>query len=289
MYEDLTSATVLRDSVGTGYGRHRLTTLQVTFPRFILAEFNTHRAFSRNSASSRAIPVEKQLAAVEDHPFVPRRWPVNRPGMSAVDYIEQGQFDYMNASRKWLEARDQAIETARYLNAIGVHKQIANRVLEPFMWHTAIVSATEWANWFHLRDSPEAQPEIAALARAMREAMEASTPEVRHLDDRLKGWHLPLVGFGEDYQEHNVETLVQLSVARCARVSYLTHDGHRDVQADLKLYHRLRDSGHLSPFEHAAQLGYGGVHYANYQGWVQHRWTVEPGFWANHETAGATS
>jgi hypothetical protein len=260
---DLTSARVLADSVSSD--GVRLTTLEVTFPRFILAEFNTHRVFSRNSASSRAIPVARQVARVQAEPFVPRRFPVNRPGMSATEYIDEvtDAARYFQCQEQWLVARDAALASAELMLAQGVHKQIANRLLEPFMWHTAIVSSTEWSNFFDLRISEHAQPEIYTTAVAMRDALRSSAP-------RSAVWHLPLV----EPEEQDLPLYEQIvsSVARVAAVSYDRHTV-RDYAAEFKRFQKLADSRHLSPFEHVAHAAYIGS--ANFKGWKQVRWYVE--------------
>lgn len=252
MYE----AKVLCDSIAQDV---RLVTLQVTMPRIVLAEFNTHRMFSRNSASSRAIPVAKRIAEVEANPFIPEAFMANQKGMQAgepLDYVAQEQ-----AKSAWIAASKSAIKHAKILAESGVHKQWSNRVLEPFMGQTVIVSATEWENFYNLRISPEAQPEIRITARAMREAMNASTPVKRLEAD----WHLPFIS-EEDIEEacklrDPDAFLVKLSVARCARVSYLTHDkATRDLAADVALHDKLLTSGHMSCFEHQARVHHSLAH-----------------------------
>lgn len=264
-------AVVLADSVSKlGY---RLTTMLVTFPRIVLAEFNTHRMLSRNSASSRAIPVQKRIQQVLDNPFVPEAFGRNQRGMQAAEVL---QGDENNKAREeWLLAMQAAVEHARNLAALEVHKQLANRLLEPFLWHTAIVSATEWDNFFALRCHPDAQPEIRRVAELMREEMRASRPEIK-AEGSL---HLPFVG-KVDWQEaldrYGIdagEQLAWVSAARCARVSYLTHDGRRDLDADLNLAQRLREAGHMSPFEHVAKPieDFEPTDTGNFRGWLQLR------------------
>ncbi|HEY3674974.1 MAG TPA: FAD-dependent thymidylate synthase [Candidatus Tumulicola sp.] len=245
----------------------RLTTLEVTFPRFVLAEFNTHRVFSRNSASSRAIPTNKLIQRVLDEPAVPLEWGRNRPGMMADEQLEHE--DGIEAERIWLEARDAAVRLARELLELKVHKQQLNRMLEPFVWHTVIVTSTEWDNFFELRCAPQAQPEIRAAAVRMREALGESLPSPIGIGE----WHLPLVQ--DDERSLNFETLKKISAARCARVSYLTHDGIREIEKDLDLCARLRDDKHLSPFEHVATPSVDSDFHANFRGWVQMRKEVE--------------
>lgn len=246
-------AKILADSIAGGV---RLTTMEVTFPRFILAEFNTHRQFSRNSASSRAIPVKKRLKSTFLSPFVPEAFGKNKSGMQAEEDVSGWK---LRAARwTWHMAAWTATFYAWIFSKLGVHKQHANRIIEPFLWHTVIVTASEWENFFNLRAHPDAQPEIQKIARMMKEAMDNSTPEPLMEGD----WHLPYID-EQDYEESmgnpsctiDYEWLAKLSTARCARVSYLTHDTKkRDVAADLRLHDRLASSGHLSPFEHSAMV-----------------------------------
>lgn len=247
------SAKILADSISPD--GERLTTFEVTFPRIVLAEFNTHRQFSRNSASSRAIPVEKMIRMVQEHPYVPTHWGKNQKGMQADE--ELAAFEQKAARAVWNGAIQEAITQAKELVEIGVHKQIANRLLEPFMWHTVIVTATEWDNFFHLRCHHAAHPEIRRAAELMRDVMEQSEPRLV----RFGGWHLPLIqldehvaqGLDEEQKKAWLEHLCKVSVGRCARVSYLTHDGRRDPKEDVALCDRLLASGHMSPFEHVAR------------------------------------
>jgi thymidylate synthase ThyX len=292
-------AKVLADSRSpAGY---RLTTLEASFPRFVLAELNTHRAFSRNSASSRAIPIAKQLRRVLEDPFVPIEFGSNRPGMQAGPALA-GEAR-LTAEREWLGARDDAArralgllispdavapdddplerlgqveealrEEARPPEWLNVHKQVANRLLEPFAWHTAIVTATEWDNFWHLRCHPDAQPEIRRIAEAMRDAVAASQPAELDWDE----WHLPLVRPEDRAELASAEDLVKVSAGRCARVSYLTHAGRRDPAADVELHDRLLAGGHMSPLEHPARpLSAADLERsewcANLRGWRSHR------------------
>jgi len=144
------AAKIVADSISAK--GHRLTTMVVTFPRFILAELNTHRAFSRNSASSRAIPFQKMVKAVQENPFIPIAWQKDHKGMQGTEYLST-KYDHSgeHAWYAWLEARNQAVRIAKSMNELGVTKQLCNRLLEPFMWHTAIISATDWDNFFELR------------------------------------------------------------------------------------------------------------------------------------------
>ena len=177
-------------------------------------------------------------------PAVPIEWGRNQPGMQAETQLEGD--DLREAQWAWRMAAEHAADRAEELAGLGLHKQVAARILEPFLWHRVVVSATDWAGFFAQRCSPLAQPEIRAAAEAMRAAMNASTP--REID--YGQWHLPYV----DESERVFGALARArSVARCARVSYL-NEGKRDPDGDLRLYHRLLDARpvHASPFEHVA-------------------------------------
>lgn len=241
------SAKILADSMSPD--GVRLTTLEVTFPRIVLAEFNTHRVFSRNSASSRAIPVEKMLKKVKEDPFIPIYWGKNQKGMQAEQELTEEEQVF--AEEAWLLARDKAVDSACHLLSLGIHKQITNRILEPWLWHTVIVTSTEWENWRGLRRNKDAQPEIRCIADMIDEVIEASTPQSLSYN----AWHLPLIDDWFELQAagFNLEQIIKICVGRCTRVSYLTHDGKRDPQADIELCERLLKSGHMSPFEHAAR------------------------------------
>lgn len=242
------SCHVLADSIARGV---RLTTLQVTLPRIVLAEFNTHRVFSRNSASSRAIPVATRIAAVRSSPFVPEAFGKNRPGMQASEQLE-GLAD-AEARHIWETAMRTSCTLATQLAEVGVHKQLANRLIEPFSWTTVVVTSTEWENFFALRISEHAQPEIRRAAEAMKAAVDFSVP-----DEAVAGtWHLPFItqedrALAQDGRWSDAD-MCKVSTARCARVSYLTHDGRRSFGDDIALHDRLLASGHMSPFEHVAK------------------------------------
>jgi thymidylate synthase ThyX len=292
-------AKVLADSLSPA--GHRLTSIEATFPRFVLAEFNTHRVFSRNSASSRAIPIAKQLRRVLEDPYVPIEFGANQPGMQAGEPLSGGKRDA--AEREWLGARDDAVRrvlglvtdpaklaagadlfealeqvesSVRERNRpdawLNVHKQVANRLLEPFMWHTVIVTATEWENFWNLRCHPDAQPEISLVAEEMRSATQASEPAELAPGE----WHLPLIRSEDREQVASLEDLIKVSAGRCARVSYLTHAGERDLDADIELHDRLLESGHMSPLEHparpltTAELN-DGKWSGNFRGWHSYR------------------
>lgn len=245
------SVKVIADSIGNiGKKDSRLITLQLRYPRMVHSELMTHRVFSRNASSSRAIPVAKMIEQVRNDPAAPYVWTTNKPGMQGdivTDPELIAKYDQM-----WIEAAHQAADNAEVLMKEGLHKQVVNRILEPFLWISVIVTATEWSNFFELRNHPDADPTIKRLAEVMLEAGRNS--KSRRLE---KGeWHLPYVS-QEERQVLPIGTLVKLSAARCARVSYLTHDGLLpNVQKDVELYERLVVSRplHASPIEHQARL-----------------------------------
>lgn len=271
------SCKILLDSINRS--NDRLTTFEITIPRFILAEFNTHRMLSRNSASSRAIPVEKILKRIESDPFIPEYWGKNQKGMQAHESLSEE--DSSAARKNWIDARNNALESARQLLKNGVHKQLANRILEPFLWQTIIASATEWQNFFGLRGHPDAQPEFKRIALMMKEAYDSSSPSL--IEDGE--WHLPLIGIDEEdlaachevansYQDSD-RMLAFISAGRCARVSYLTHDGKRNPREDIKLASRLLEDGHMSPLEHVACADSSMKKYVgNFKGFLQFRKTI---------------
>lgn len=263
-------AKVLADSLTPR--NDRLITLQVRFPRFILAELNTHRMFSRNSASSRAIPPEKQIQRLLEEPFVPEAFHSRVKGMGQGDAID----DQLRAQEIWLAACNNAVQSAEDLMAMGISKAHVNRILEPFLWHTAIVTATEWENFFALRcpsgdevdyDFP-AQPEFQQLALRMRQVMRESEPQRLAIGE----WHLPLVEpveiVNHDDGHHDVQTFwAMVSAGRCARVSFETQGSEEDPNDSFDRAMRLLDNGHMSPMEHPATPGEVRGFYQNLWGW----------------------
>lgn len=261
------SARVVLDSISPA--GVRLVTMETRYPRFIHAEMMTHRVFSRNAQSSRALPIKKMIAAVRDEPAMPIYWGKNQAGMSARREVDE--VARRRAEDEWRRALASALETAELLSdsEIDLHKQLVNRILEPFAWITVIITATEWSNFFTQRCHPDAQPEIKHLADMMLRAFRASSPQTV----ALGGWHLPLIQ--DDERSLDVALLKKLSVARCARVSYLTHGGTRDHEKDLELFERLVSggaNGHWSPFEHVATpLEQSDEWSANLRGWKSFR------------------
>jgi|TARA_R110000824_G_scaffold176672_1_gene355786 thymidylate synthase ThyX len=234
-------STVLLDSI-TPSGT-RLLTLRVTVPKFILAELNTHRVFSRNAGSSRALNSQRQLVAVSDDPVFPVEWGIDQPGMQADTHLDPEATTI--AEEIWRAAMQSAIWAASQLHELGVHKQLVNRLVEPFSWVDVIVSSTEWENFFTLRLSTHAQPEMRHVAEAMHASMTTSTPTVVSWND----WHLPAIT-AQELLDIPRDELRFVAAGRLARVSYGRHT--RSWEKDRNLAYQLADNGHWSPFEHVA-------------------------------------
>lgn len=250
--EQTIAAKVLCDSLHPD-GETRLTTVEMTYPRFIHAEFMTHREFSRNSASSRAIPMPKMIKRIKDNPVFPLHWGKKQKGMQATEELTAEE--KLQAATEWLDARNDAIRHAEQLERIGIHKQTGNRITETWMWITVIASSTNYENLFALRCHHMAEPHFQNLAYKLRTAYDASQPKQLNYGE----WHLPMIGLEGDediFTEFQVEDVAKISAGRCARVSYLTHDGIRDPQEDIGLFKRLSTETpkHASPLEHPAEV-----------------------------------
>ncbi len=229
-----------------------LWTVALTYPRFIHAELMTHRLFSRNASSSRAIPIIKSILAVLRNSAAPVSWGSHKPGMQAGEDLKGWKLKLTKGA--WHAARFAALGCAWVAMKAGAHKQVVNRILEPWSHITVLVSTTDWANWDALRDHPDADPTIHALAKEIIEArrVAANTGKIRNL--KPGEWHLPYVT-GIELDTYGLENAIKMSVARCARVSYLTHDKKKpDPIKDFALYERLahHDPMHASPLEHQA-------------------------------------
>ena len=247
---------------------NRLTTFLLTYPRFIHSELMTHRVFSRNAASSRAIPAQKMIEAVKQDPAMPVEWGTTKAGMQAGPPLEG--VDKENAEYIWVAARDKVIPFVQDLLALDVHKQVANRLLEPWMHMTTVVTATEWGNFFRLRAHEAADPTFQELAYDMLAHYYMSRPEVKEIGE----WHLPFVD-PEELQMYGVKVARQISVARCARTSYVKMlDRTKDVTEDSAMHGRLKDNGHHSPFEHQARA-VDTFTVGNFSGWEQYRAMIE--------------
>ena len=243
----------------------RITTFELVYPRFIHGEFMTHRVFSRNAASSRAIPVKTFLKQVLFNRVDPLHWGANQAGMQASTELT-GVKRFL-AKKLWAASAVSAVCTAYLMSKVGLHKQVANRILEPFQWMRTVVTATEWDGFFELRCHKDAQPEIQHLALMMRQAMEVSKPVKRK-------YHLPYVNMSPKSYEHYRE-LAKISAARCARTSYVKFDGSIPTDKDdLGLYAKLIEAkpAHASPVEHqACYANTRSLRSGNFVGWNQYR------------------
>lgn len=257
MKHKLISAKIIADSESPE--GIRMTTMEIEYPRFILAELNTHRMLSKNSASSRAIPVKAMHEFIRENPATPVHWGKNEPGMQAKEEVGSGVKE--EAINVWNRAKEDAIHWSGALaNKLAVHKQIANRITEPWMTMKTVISGTEWANFFYLRNHPDAQPEIKALA------LEMTLAYTTHLPVRLQPgeWHLPYITiaryvptgelqyFDNDFNRISLEDAKIISASCCAQVSYRKNDDSYDKA--LKIYRQLIESepAHASPVEHQA-------------------------------------
>lgn len=265
--------TIIKDS--TCRRGIRLTTMHLRYWRPIHAELMTHRVFTRNARSSRAVPVTTLLS--EDI-FVPK-FMKNKPGMQATQELPHE--DYDEAVAIWEDLAEHCRIAAKDLAELGVHKQWANRPLEWFGWIDVLVSSTYWENFWALRLDETAQPELRMLAELMLKKMQESTPQLL-----LPGqWHLPYVT-DDEVPMFELDTLIKLSTARCARLSYKPFDGQANLEAEIERYSKLVVSQpvHASPAEHQATPDkYFGLddklrpmwefpdQHGNFYGWRQHR------------------
>jgi len=279
----------------------RLTTYELEYPRFIHAEFMTHRALSKNSASSRAIPAKKMREHIKSVLQAPVSWGKNEPGMQAKEELS-GVF-LASAQSIWDAARNAALSFHAAMEATSAHKQVVNRLTEPFMQMKVVCSGTEWENFFWLRDHPDADPTIRELAHCMRLCRENSKPT----DLFLGEWHLPYIDsvLGDyiltyktsDGQIIDLETAKKVSASCCAQVSYRVLDD--SVDKALMIFDKLINSVpvHASPVEHQATpidpnmmethvmewADHGVTHMdnqynlwsGNFRGWVQHRQLIQ--------------
>jgi len=257
------TAKVVADSVARSSGV-RITTMEIYYPRMIHSEFMTHRVFARNASSSRAMPVAKLLSSVWHNPAEPSAWGSNKPGMQAGAELTGWRLELTKLA--WHGARVGALGAAWLAMKAGAHKQIVNRILEPWSHIRVLVTSTHWSNFWALRDHPDADPTIRELARKMHDAYDISTPKILENGE----WHMPYINEqdksnaviydamhnnGKTVIQEKPETLLRMSAAHCARLSYNLFSGAKPtVEADLKLFDQLAGSApvHASPLEHQA-------------------------------------
>lgn len=256
-----------------------LWTFELTYPRYIHSEFMTHRSFSRNASSSRAIPVKRMIEQVENNPVIPPEVYMNERGMvgrEKADAVTSTAFTVL-----WEEAAESACNFAKMMEHLGIHKQHINRILEPFQFIKVIVTATEWHNFFVLRLAHDAQPEMQELAKAIYDEMERYRDKkvgCFKISNKSSVISLPYITKA-DFDEvggDNYKVLMRISAARCARVSYNNHDGSApDIKKDLELYERLYRGHHMSPMEHVCIRSHKWSKNANLSGWKSLRFMVE--------------
>ena len=267
---------IIEDSINP-YNGIRLTTFQVKYWRAIHSEHIRHWIFSYSATSSRAVPFNKILKATWENLAGPIHWGKNQPGMAAREELSGWKLGFMKGA--WGLSGKVMCSLAWVINKVAnPHKQILNRMLEPWSYISVVVTGTDWDNFYDLRCHPDAQPEIYELAMAMRKAQEESIPVSRKQ-------HLPYIS-EDERNSLSTEDLFKVSSARCARVSYLTHDGKvPDLQKDIDLYNRLVGSRpiHASPTEHCAEAKKTTKFIKNLRGWEQHRVTVEKNLEANND------
>lgn len=286
-----------------------IVTWELEYQRFIHGEFMTHRLFSRNAASSRAIPVATIIEQVRNNPAMPIHWGQNQAGMQAKSVLS----DALTVSAKylWKKAADFAANIAEALTKVGLHKQATNRILEPFQTMKTVMTATCMDNFFWLRNHEDAQPEIRELARLMWEALQAD-----HWINHLKPgqWHTPYFMDGcwtlghESEHGYTLEQALAISSSCCAQVSYRKLDD--TLEKAQMVYKRLVDSEpvHASPFEHqgspimvpdlychdcqcpptwedgVTHVDKGGKFWSgNFIGWIQHRQLIPNNVCMNYE------
>ena len=244
----------------------RLTTFEIEYPRIVMSEFNTHRSVSKNSSSSRAIPVSKMLEHTQTVNLKPVYFGSKKAGMQAGKELVGG--DLINAKLFWESALFDAVTWATELDELGVAKEVTNRLVEPFQLVKVVCTATDWDNFFNLRLHPDSDPNICMLAYKMYQAMQESEP----VELKVGEWHLPfvdklldenlnLISYGVSHEDDTYGTMhkpvtleqaIKLSAASCASVSYRT-EGMTLEKAD-KIFDMLIKAEviHASPFEHLA-------------------------------------
>lgn len=247
----------------------RLTTIECTFHRFILPEVNTYRMWSRSAQSSRAIPLNKRIKEVEENPAVPVYWGKNQRGMVAEEELTEAE--KVEAESVWKESAQAAVDYAKYLQGMNVHKQTAARILEPYLWQTNVISSTDWDNMFKQRIHPDAQPEFRVLAEKIKQALEESEPQPVDVGE----WHLPYIT-EEEKETFDIDTVKKASVARVAKTSY-GNQGGWDIEKDLELEQRLfsAEPKHYAPYEMIATPAGMFAPQGNFVGWKQLRHMIE--------------
>jgi hypothetical protein len=290
------SVDVIADSISPDGAR--ITSLELTFPRFILSEVNTHRVASKSTTSSRAIPVRKMLSQVWNDPAMPVHWGKNQAGMQAHQELEGLQLTLAKGS--WLAASKMACLFAFLASKIGLHKQVANRVLEPWQWSRQIFTSTDWNNLLELRDHVDAQPEFRVLAYLIKDALRSYTPVALPIYDWKGSIHVAPGDTGprfhapysrpEEWATLSDYEIAICSAARCARASYNNHDGKPTTfQEDRLLFNKLalERPVHSGPLEHPAfAFAKADTRSRNFRGWRQFREVFEENGWGFYQPIG---
>lgn len=270
----MTLVKIICDSIGPA--GIRLTTMSLKYPRIIHSELMTHRVFSRNAKSSRAVPVVKEIAAIENDPYIPEIFYKNKSGMQGGEPLLPEE--QLLARKYWIDSMKLAIEQAKLLNTLKIHKQHINRILEPYSYMYTGLTSTDWVNFFGLRYHTDADPEIQKLSTKMYESYIEIKPQFLESGQ----WHLPYINFldtNDPLKDASLEMKLKGSAARMARVSYLNHEGKMPtIEEDMNLYDRLirSENVHASPTEHQAMAtGDPGIKSGNLRGWVQFRKTIK--------------
>lgn len=289
------SAKVLADSTSSETGQ-RIVTFELEYPRIIHSENMTHRVASKNSASTRAVPTPKAVEHVRNNTFMPVWWGKNQSGMSAREELNAPVIiNGVSLTREeaWLQLRDVTCQYVEAFHEAGYHKQIIARPLEVFSIHKIVYTATDYSNFFWLRDHEDAQPEIQVLAREMKAAYQSSITTLLNLGD----WHTPYYknGYWREVGDTKVDAYgytrdqaLKISTSMCAQVSYRVGDA--TIEKADNIYVKLMggDVVHASPLEHQASptpatvpwTDIPGVTHIDKQGriwsgnlcnWIQHR------------------
>jgi thymidylate synthase ThyX len=248
---------VLTDSISPEGSR--MTTFELSYPRFLHGEMNTHRILSRNSQSSRAVTVKKSYEVNSKH-VRPIVWGKNKAGMQSTEALKG--FRLALAKSCWNVSAKASFAVSRLLEWIGLHKQWANRITEPYSTIKVILTGTEFMNFFWLRQDPDAaQPEMVALADKMRQAYDLSIP----VQLKPNQWHIPYVYweettegvqefFDSNFDKLTEEQALKISASCCAQVSYRALNDSREKA--MQIYDRLFSGTkqHLSPTEHQGKV-----------------------------------
>jgi len=243
----------------------RIATFVLTIPKFIQAQINSHRALSRNANSSRATPAKVLRKRVLYTPYIPIQFSSKKSGMRGGDELSGMRLFLVR--KLWLWSRFLPCLFHYLAEKIGLHKEIVNRIIEPWMWTQVVATATEWKNFIKLRTNNNAQPEIQIIAKNIETALDRERPKILKTGE----WHLPFIG-QDEFGKYDIEILKKISVARCAHISYKLNGGTQSsAEKNVTLCNRLINDGHWSPFEHVAIVLSTTERCGNFLGFKQYR------------------